>query len=155
MSTVNYNIDDFRMKSNFRFNIIASISAIILPLKIKWLNTLFIRGINKDFATLLKKTKVIAEAANKIDRETATETYPKVKTTLFKFRKVVANLEKKNYYNNSTTKRLSESILDNFYSIELSTRIIAFDDTPTNKREDEKGLVEFASRVSLRSLQGH
>lgn len=154
MSTVNYNIDDFRMKSNFRFNIIASISAIIHPLKIKWLNTLFTRRINKDFALLLKKTRVIAEAAKKIDKETATETYPRVKATLFKFRKVVANLEKKNYYNNSTTKRLIESTLDNFYSIELSTRIIAFDDNHHN-REDEKELVEFASRVSLRSLHGH
>lgn len=70
---------------------------------------------------------------------------------LSRVRKSYNVLEEVNFFSNSETKQISEMTLDNFYYIERYLRRLAFSGMDENP--DDKNLTEFASTLSLGSLQ--
>jgi hypothetical protein len=152
MSTLNYNIAQTNLRPNFKLSIFSFLSSIAIILKIKALKRALVKNVNSDFTEIDKRLAALSEKAKIVSRAKAVEVYPDVKNLLFAYRRMIARFEKNSFFNSPTMQRLSESILDSLYSMESSLRIAAFDDIQQN-REDEKELVEFASRVSLRSLQ--
>jgi hypothetical protein len=86
-----------------------------------------------------------------LDAESAKKKYTHVERVLSKYKNIYNRLDKANFFNNDKTKEVSNALLVSLYSLEYQYRTVAFCDlTPS---EEDKNLIDFASELSLGSLQ--
>ena len=98
-------------------------------------------------ATARRLTKELAN----IDVSRARKAYPRVKNMHLRFSTIYSSLEKIDFLNNPTTHKIAEEALKSHFDMELQYRIKAYCNEPSV--DDETELTDFASHVSLTSLQ--
>jgi hypothetical protein len=116
-------------------------------------HTGFVLGVNKDLTKIFLITEGLKSVINspEYDKFFAKADHQYSKNSLLNYRQSFARLEKSRFFKNGTTRRLSNSVLDNLYKLEYELRKIAFDDQHSVTPEDSK-LRQFASELSLSSL---
>lgn len=100
---------------------------------------------------LLLQSIVLKRKASKYTSKESRIVYVHSKKLLFSYRKLFSTLEKNNFFNNDETEKIAEETLSNFYDLESILRNKAYENEPVNS--DNKALTEFASDVSLLSLE--
>lgn len=137
----------------FGVAILATVSLIVKPLKVHYWRTSLIKRLNKrlnQIYLISEGTKSLLSEKNSVDlRDNIQQKYREVESTLNEARNLYLKLEKANFFNNKTTRELSEGFLSNFYDVEVKLRHIAFEGV---SNPDDETLFGFASQLSLGSL---
>ena len=150
---------NYHIEHSFSGKILASIigllglfSFLLKPFKVRWYKTGLIIKLNKRLYKVYISSEGLKSVAKDYTKEQALEAYPHYEEMLKDYRQLYSSLEKVHFFNNDTTKDVSEKTLSNFYSLESGTRRTAFADINIST---DKHLFEFASRLSLESLQAN
>jgi hypothetical protein len=150
MPFANYYIDDLYSAKYYWIKVANILPAFTKKVSRVHLNTGFVVNLNK----VLTKVYLITEGQkNVIDtftKEKALESHAKSIKNLNLYRELHDALEKIDFFNNVSTKEILENIITNCYFLEGKLRMIAYSNSPTI---DDKNLIEFASHLSLGSLQ--
>jgi hypothetical protein len=115
------------------------------------------RGIILRFNKYLSKLFFITEGfksvllKENIESDDLVALHVKYKKNLFTFRQAYGRLENARFFKNSTTRKLCNNILDNYYEIEYRLRNLAYTETKTTEIDDSQ-LLEAASSISLGSI---
>jgi len=120
-------------------------------LSARYWKTRIVVKLNKILGEIYVISEGLKVVVKDFDKEKAAQEHNKAKKVLLNYRSLISKLEKVDFFKNQETKTISENTLSNFYSIEAHIRMLAFSDKPVIP-EDES-LTEFASRLSLGSLQ--
>lgn len=135
---------------DFKILITSRISEIRRAFNLQIKHTLFVANINRDLNKIFVRSEGIKSliANPNVEITNLKLVHSISKKSLFHFRNSYARLEKNKFFKNSTTRKLSDSTLSNFYTIEYKLRTRAYADTETS---DDKEVLDFASSVSLGS----
>jgi hypothetical protein len=109
--------------------------------------------LNSTLGSLASKTEKRLNRIMKLslNQEQATRLHARSKRSLNKFKKFYNKLEKADFFDNATTLENADAVLLNFYNIETHLRFAAKRNLPKN--QDDQSLLDFASDISLGSLQ--
>jgi hypothetical protein len=150
----NYDFNDSlgRRPHAFYFRILKVLNNLRNFFKIETLKSGLIDKITKQVADIYLLSEGAKNLIKNNEIENPVEAYPGAKKILKKIIRYHSALEKVNFFDQKDLKELSELCVANFYEIESNLRQIAYAD---KKVPEDKELTEFASNLSLSSIQPH
>jgi hypothetical protein len=150
MSYANYHIDN-NSPNRFYEYIVNFLSFFSSVLNRKNWRTGLVCSFNNKLAKWHLYSEGLKSVVKKFEKEAALKKHSTVLKMLKDFRSLYSQLEKIKFFKNPETEELIEGIVSNLYSAEASLRNIAYTEDCNN--DEDQSLKEFASRLSLGSLQ--